>query len=265
MSQKRTSPNPPLVTLTTDFGTASPYVAAMKGVLLSIHPGTTILDLSHHIPCQDVRHADQFLAQAIPYFPAETIHVVVVDPGVGTSRRILLIEAGGQVLLGPDNGCLTSVVRSLGGGVVRQVSEPRYWRASVSDTFHGRDILAPVAAHLSTGVAPTAFGPVITDWHQLAVPVPRRESDRWIGEVVFVDDFGNLLTNLTREHLAPEPTRIELDGHVIPVTRVRTYGDARAGELVWLFSSSGQFEIAIVNGNAAATLQVRAGARVELS
>src|SRR5262249_14415902 len=148
-----------LMTLTTDFGEGSPYVAAMKGVLLSANPSLRLIDLGHAIPPQDVRHAAFFLAGCLPYFPPGTLHVIVVDPGVGTERALLHIEAGGHHLLAPDNGCWTlaatrltaASTREPGPLVVRHLTEPRFWRHPVSATFHGRDILAPVAAYLSLG------------------------------------------------------------------------------------------------------------------
>src|SRR5262245_20407745 len=149
----------PLITLTTDFGSASPYVAAMKGVVLSINPHTRLLDLTHAIRPQDLRHACYFLATAVPYFPAGTIHVCVVDPGVGSERAALYAEADGQRFVGPDNGIFTGVFRKLGRPACRRLANCRFWRPGVSATFHGRDIFAPVAAHLSLGVDPAELGP----------------------------------------------------------------------------------------------------------
>ena len=161
------------VTLTTDFGENSPYVAAMKGVLLSINPEVRILDLSHHIPPQEVRHAAFFLANAIPYFPPEVLHVVVVDPGVGTERAVLYVETGGHRLLVPDNGCWTMLLRDdQPPPVVIRLSEPRFWREPVSNTFHGRDIFAPVAGHLSRGLDYRQLGPQTNDWVRLEQPRP---------------------------------------------------------------------------------------------
>ena len=134
----------PTITLTTDFGNASPYVAAMKGVILSINPGAAIVDLSHAIPPQDLRHASYFLATATLYFPAGTIHVCVVDPGVGSTRAALYVEAGGQRLVGPDNGIFTALIRKTATpAMVRRLADCRYWRSCVSSTFHGRDVFAP--------------------------------------------------------------------------------------------------------------------------
>src|SRR6516225_6482541 len=140
---------PSFITLTTDFGTASPYTATMKGVILSLNPDARIVDLSHHIPPQDVRHAAFFLASALPHFPPDALHVVVVDPGVGGGRDVLFVEVGAQRLLVPDNGCWTLLHEGRPPVRVIRVTEPRFWRHPVSATFHGRDIFAPVAANLS--------------------------------------------------------------------------------------------------------------------
>src|SRR5436305_1091451 len=175
-----------LVTLTTDFGEGSPYVAALKGVLLSANPSVRLVDLGHGIPPQDVRHAAFFLASCLPYFPAGTIHVLVVDPGVGTDRALLHIEAGGHQLLAPDNGCWTlAAARLTAAPTVRRLTEPRFWRHPVSSTFHGRDILAPVAAYLSLGGAPQELGPTVAQWARHELPVPTLGSHRLAGEVVF--------------------------------------------------------------------------------
>src|SRR5215211_4556203 len=140
---------PPVITLTTDFGRASPYVAVMKGVILSINPLARLVDLTHDIRPQDVRHACYFLATAVPYFPPGTIHVCVVDPGVGSQREALYVEVAGQWMIGPDNGIFTGLCRQTKPACVRKLADRRFWRSHVSDTFHGRDIFAPVAAHLS--------------------------------------------------------------------------------------------------------------------
>src|SRR5262249_11554826 len=171
-------------------------VAAMKCVMLCINPDAHPADLSHDIPPYDVRHAAFFLADALPYFPPDTLHVVVVDPGVGGDRAILYVGVAGQRLLVPDNGCWTLLARGPSPRVVR-VAEPRFWRPTVSSTFHGRDIFAPVAAHLSLGVSADKLGPTADRWQQLAWPAPSQCPDGVAGEVVFVDGFGNLISNLS--------------------------------------------------------------------
>jgi S-adenosylmethionine hydrolase len=250
----------PVITLTTDFGDASPYVAVMKGVILSINPSSRVLDLTHHIRPQNVRHAEYFLATALPHFPPGTIHLCVVDPGVGSDRRALVADAGGQRLVAPDNGVLTGTLAKFAPATVWHLTERQYWREPLSDTFHGRDIFAPVAAHLSCGVEPMELGPAIADWVELPSRSAVRFGNRWRGEVRFIDDFGNLITNIPADRIDVLPQRVGLGGGVPRPTRwVRTYAEAAPGEVVALFSSDGFFEIALVNGNAARDL----GALVE--
>jgi S-adenosylmethionine hydrolase len=254
----------PIITLTTDFGEGSPYVAAMKGVIIGINPAARLLDLTHKVPPQHVRHAAFFLAGAVPYFPPDVIHVIVVDPGVGTQRALLYVEVDGHRLLVPDNGCWTRLVSPLSRPIVRRLTEPRYWRRPVSTTFHGRDILAPSAAHLSLGVAPASLGPLTEDWVRLDFPSPVLTPDRLAGEVVFIDDFGNLLTNIPGEAFrAFSGRRVRIAVGEQEVTRiVRTYGEAEPGTPVALISSSGELEIAVNHGSAAVVLQAGMGTRV---
>ena len=258
-------PPVPLITLTTDFGDTSPYVAVIKGVILSTNPAARVLDLSHRIRPQDLRHASYFLRTAVPYFPPGTIHVCVVDPGVGSDRPAIYAEAGGQRLVGPDNGIFTGVFRAAGGpAVVRKLAEPRFWRAKVSDTFHGRDVFAPVAAHLSLGIDPAELGPAHPDPVELPTCSAVTFRKRWQGEVQFADDFGNLITNIPACKVKSLPVRVSVGGgEPRPVRWVRTYAEAAAGELVCLFSSDGFVEVAEVNGSAANRLGVREGAVVE--
>jgi S-adenosylmethionine hydrolase len=256
----------PVITLTTDFGRASPYVAVMKGVILSINPAAQIVDLTHDIRPQDVRHASYFLGTAVPHFPPLTIHVCVVDPGVGSDRAAICARADPHYLVGPDNGVFTAVFQKHAPNWVRRLTEPRFWRQNPpSDTFHGRDIFAPVAAHLSRGADSARLGPEMMD----PVLLPTRSAvtfgNRWQGEVQFVDDFGNLITNIPASKLKSLPVKVMVGGSPLGVVRwVRTYCDAAPGELVCLFSSDGFFEVARVNGSAAGALNVAAGTPVEL-
>jgi S-adenosylmethionine hydrolase len=252
----------PTVTLTTDFGDGSAYVAAMKGTLLAVNPAVRLLDLSHRIRPQDLMAAAYFLADALPWFPPKSIHVIVVDPGVGTGRALLCVEWAGQTVLVPDNGCWTPIVQpdSLPPRVYR-LEERRYWREDVSSTFHGRDVLAPVAGHLSLGVTPADLGPEVADWVRLTLPQPRLTVDGIRGEVVIVDRFGNLVTNITSAAIEA-PGSVRIDGRAT-AKWVKTYGDAEPGTLVALIGSAGRLEIAIVNGSAAARLCLEKGAPVE--
>jgi S-adenosylmethionine hydrolase len=257
----------PLITLTTDFGDDSPYVAAMKGVILGISPAARLVDLSHRIPPQDVRHAAYFLAQSIPYFPPEALHVVVVDPGVGTDRAVLHVDVGGRRLLAPDNGCWTWLAEGPGQPpAVHRLTPSRYWRSPLSATFHGRDIFAPVAAHLSTGVPVADVGTPVTSWVVLGRGSLVVQPDRVAGVVAFVDHFGNLITNIPAASLPAvrRDAQVTVAGHAVPGW-VRTYGEAEPGAPVALVSSSGHLEIAVNHGNAARVLGVGPGAEVVVS
>jgi hypothetical protein len=259
----------PIITLTTDYGSNSPFVAAVKGVILGINSSAHIVDLSHDIPSYDIRHTAFFLAEALPYFPAGTLHVIVVDPEVGSDRNILFVAVANQRMLVPDNGCWTLLAEGHAQPLrVIRVSEPRFWRPNVSNTFHGRDIFAPVAAYLSLGINPSDLGPVVTTWRDLSWPTPLRLTDGIGGEIIFVDHFGNLIANISAAALAaaPQHARVVVDQR-IEARKVRTYADAPIGELVALISSSGLLEIAEVQGNAARRLSARVGTpiRVEWS
>jgi S-adenosylmethionine hydrolase len=255
-----------LITLTTDFGESSPYVAVMKGVILSINPAVQIVDLSHEIGPQDVRHGSYFLATAVPYFPKGTIHVAVVDPGVGTERAILLAEVVGQFVLAPDNGLLTGLLERQQPAGLWRVTETRFWRLTVSATFHGRDIFAPVAAHLALEPIPARFGVPVADWVQLPGQPFHAEPGRLRGCIQFVDRFGNLISNIPAEAVASPPRRIAVgNGELADVKWVRTYGEAHVGEIVALASSDGFVEIAVVNGSAAQALGIAAGSTIEIA
>ncbi len=256
-----------LITLTTDFGDGSFYVAAMKGSLLSVDPNARIHDLTHQISPQDLKHTAYFLSAATRYFPPKTIHVVVVDPGVGSQRTILYVEIRDQCLLVPDNGCWTSLLGSQDSPArIIQVINNRYWREQVSHTFHGRDIFAPVAGYLSLGVKPADLGNTVTEWVSLALPEPRITESEIIGEVVLIDDFGNLLTNIPGRPylaLADVPVEIRVGKHRV-TKRVQTYSQGAVGELVALVSSLETFEVSVNHGSAAELLGVPLGTPVSI-
>jgi len=254
-----------IITLTTDFGTGSPYVAAIKGVILSINPQVTLVDVTHEVRPQDVRHGALILDDVADRFPADAIHVAVVDPGVGTDRKILVAEIGGRHYVAPDNGLLSRLARRTPPSDVRELTEPRYWLDSVSATFHGRDVMAPVAAHLSLGLDPEKLGPPLAKLVMLDWPQPIVSSGRIEGEVLDVDSFGNLITNIDAELLAPlpagRPVRVRLGEHEVEGIS-STYGDGPEGALIALVGSTGRLELALVAGSAAATLGARIGDRV---
>lgn len=255
----------PIITLTTDFGAGSPYAAVMKGVILSINPAATLVDISHAVPAQDVRRGALLLESTTPWFPDGTIHVAVVDPGVGTDRQIVYARIGKQQYVAPDNGLLSRLLAKTPAAELRRLANSAYWLEPVSPTFHGRDIMAPVAARLSLGLDPRELGPATTpvascDWLEAEL------SDRKIrGEVVEIDSFGNLVTNIAAELFAGRPT----DTRVCVVCGIfetfgiyRSYAEQPAGMLVALVGSTGRLELALVGDNAAARLGVALGAPV---
>jgi S-adenosyl-L-methionine hydrolase (adenosine-forming) len=256
-----------LITLTTDFGNGSPYVAAMKGVILAINPSTQIIDVSHAVPAHDIRSGALVLAEVTPLFPPGTIHIAVVDPGVGTSRPIVYVEIGGQRYICPDNGLLSRLAARQSPFKMRTVTAEQWFRHPVAPTFHGRDVMGPVAAQLSLGIDPDELGPphpglVTLDW-----PGAEKVANRIDGVVTAIDSFGNLVTNITREMLAGVPTdesvAVVCDEHE---TRgiFTTYGDQPAMTLIALVGSGDTLELAIVEDNAAAMLGVRVGAPVQV-
>ena len=257
-----------LITLTTDFGEGSPYVAQMKAVILTIHPQATLIDITHSISPQDIRYGALVLDDVAPRFPAATMHVCVVDPGVGTGRKIVYAGIGDQQFIAPDNGLLSLVARRFPTSDVIAVESRRYWREPVSSTFHGRDILAPVAAHVSRGVAPGQLGPRHSDLVQLSWPAVWSSARSLTGAVLAVDHFGNLVTNITRAMISPElpcqDVRVACGGHACDAL-VQTYGDATPGQLVALFGSADRLEIAVTNGSAAQRLGVEANTPVRVS
>lgn len=254
----------PLATLTTDFGAGSPYVAAMKGVLLRGCPTARIVDLSHDLPPQDLVQAAFFLRETLPWFPSETLHVAVVDPEVGTARRILLVVHPQYRLLAPDNGIWTWLPESE-AATVYSVINPAWQRAEVSATFHGRDRFAPAVGQLLSGAESSLAGPAIRDWKKLPMPQCSVHEGQITGEILFVDAFGNAITNIPWSAAVGLPGRwVEVQGRPI-LRQVRTYADAKPGDLIWLASSSGWLEIAQVQGSAAKALGLSRGTPVLVS
>jgi hypothetical protein len=254
-----------VITLTTDFGAGSPYVAAIKGVILSINPAATLVDITHDVPSHDVREAALVLDDVAERFPDETIHVVVVDPGVGTDRAILYAQIGRQRYVAPDNGLLSRLAARTRPSRMIRLENARYWLDPVSATFHGRDIMAPVAAHLSLGVDPGEFGPEHLALSTLDWPVPVQRRDRVEGVVLKIDSFGNLITNIAVDMLAGRPT----DERACIVCNIyetwgifRTYSDRPRGTLIALIGSHGCVEIAIVGESAAERLGIHVGSPV---
>ncbi|MDD3580821.1 MAG: SAM-dependent chlorinase/fluorinase [Desulfobacca sp.] len=249
--------HPSLITLLTDFGSQDGYVGVMKGVILGINPQVTLVDLSHDLPPQDVIAAALVLQAAQPYFPPETIHLAVVDPGVGTARRALALRVRDQFWVGPDNGLFHLVLEGQRGFQAVCLENSTYFLPQVSATFHGRDVFAPVAAHLSTGVSLSDFGPPLTDPVHLNLPVPAISSRLIQGQVIHVDHFGNLISNIRFAELETwrqgRPLEVRVGGHH-SARLVRTYGQGSPGELIALEGSHGYLEIACAQANAALVL-----------
>ena len=258
------------ITLLTDFGTADPYVAAMKGVMLSINPDVQLVDVSHEVAAQDVAEAGYVLAAAFRHFPAGTVHVAVVDPGVGGDRRVLAAEVGGQVLLAPDNGLLSIALGETAPSRLISIQNAKYFRQPVSATFHGRDIFAPVAAHITLGVPLEDLGPAASDLHRLEAVRPQATDDAVEGTVIHVDRFGNLVTDITRADAEALASRGQGAVHVQignsqGIGLRRTYGDVGFRELLAVVGSSGFIEVSANCGSAAALLGVGRRAPVRVS
>ncbi len=244
------------LTLLTDFGDADGFVGAMRGVILSRAPAARLVDLAHHVPRGDVAKAARVLARSAPYFPAGTVHCVVVDPGVGSDRRAVAAAAGGQRFIAPDNGVLGATLDALGGPVeVRIIENPAAMRAVVSRTFHGRDVFAPAAAWLAAGGALEAIGSPAGSLVRLAGTAPEVDGERVIGRVVEVDTFGNLITDIP----ADGPVAVRIGGQALVGPRP-SYSAVPAGALVLVTGSLGTLEVAVRDGSAAARLDLGVGA-----
>ncbi len=258
----------PIIAILSDFGTKDHYAGTMKGVVLGICPDATLVDISHDIPPHDVLVAALELAASYKYFPSGTVFLVVVDPGVGSGRKGLAAEAGDYRFVAPDNGVLTTVFREVAPKRVVELTERRYARPTVSRTFEGRDRFAPAAAWLAKGIELSALGRPAGDYVQLDIPMPQASADRLTGQVLRVDRFGNLVTNI--DHRAfdklVQAGSIQIVAGTFPIGRlVATYNEVSAGEVCALFGSTDHLEIAVNAGNAAERLQLGRGATVTVA
>jgi S-adenosyl-L-methionine hydrolase (adenosine-forming) len=259
---------PPIITLTSDFGLADHYVGTMKGVLVSRCPHAHLIDISHEIPAFSIPSGAYAIDQAARYFPPATVHLVVVDPGVGTSRKALCIEALGHFFIAPDNGVLSLIVARDRSAVARELTNRNFWLDSPSSTFHGRDIFAPSAAALASGAArPQELGPVLSRIEVLPDLEPEQVHENlWRATILSIDHFGNAITNLKRDHFYHVSfTPFTLEAGADRVTAFHeTFGAAPAGVPFAYFGSSGYLEIGMNQHSAAAALDLRPGARVTL-
>ena len=262
-----------VITLMTDFGIKDGNVGVMKGVIWGICPNAQISDLSHMIAAQNIREAAVIFARSVPYLPTGSIHVVVVDPGVGTQRRPMAAQIGDWFYVGPDNGTITGLLERAEqeGWQTKfvELTNREFWLPVISHVFHGRDIFSPVAAHLANGVPPTDLGTPFDNPVRLELPKPQRTQGGWRGEVTHIDHFGNISTNIRVEHLGEamkqkEKITVSLNGRMIQ-GMVDTFGERHPGELIALLGSTGNLAIAVVNGSALNLLGMKVGDGVEVA
>ena len=264
-----------IVTLTTDFGLQDEYVGVMKGVILSRSPGVTIVDLCHFIARQDVCQAAMLIGSAYQYFPKGTVHVVVVDPGVGSERRLLLVSADNYFFLAPDNGVLTPLINHPLFEAAYHIDCQKYYITPVSSTFHGRDILAPVAAGLAKGLPPAEVGPLLQREELLTVHVAKpeinKDQHKIIGEVIAIDHFGNLLTNIGEKNIYGLVNAGNFSGVKVLVRNItikgiqKAYAQEDPGNLLAIIGSRGFLEIAVNQGNGATNLDAIIGDKVVIT
>jgi len=251
-----------IITLTTDFGLSDPYVAMMKGVILSINPSARLVDVTHQIATGAVSRAALLIRETFPYFPEGTVHLAVIDPGVGSGRKLVALEADAHAFVGPDNGLFWPVFRDFIGAKAVHLTETRYFLPSITQTFHGRDIFAPVAAHLSLGLSLESLGPSIRELKTLDLPQPFVKDGVLCGEIIRVDHFGNLVTNIpARELMAfleSALPRIEA-GKLVIRKLSRIYADGEEGEPLALINSSNLLEIAVNLGRASEYMGLQNG------
>jgi hypothetical protein len=254
-----------MITLTSDFGLKDPYVAEMKGVILTINPKATLIDITHEIEKFNIRMAAFMLASATKYFPQGTIHLAVVDPGVGTQRRAILIQTKKSFFVGPDNGILILAAQSQGIEHIYQLTNPKLMLPQVSSTFHGRDIFAPATAYLDKGAQPSEFGPEINDPINPEFTLIKRTNSSLIGEVMHIDDFGNIITNINATDISQNTAKIinvELPNISLKLNFGKTYAQAKPKEPIALIGSHGFLEIALNQGNAAEKFHAKAGDKI---
>ena len=253
-----------IITLTTDFGLADPFVGMMKGVILGIAPAVQLVDVTHDIRSYDILEAAFIIAGSYRYFLSGTVHVVVVDPGVGSERRPMAATANGHIFVAPDNGVLSLVLQTdLARFPAYHITNHSLFHEPVSRTFHGRDIFAPVAAHLAKGTPVESVGPRIVDFVRGPLSIPRHQDDELVGTVLRIDKFGNIITNFRREDLG-EKFSIQVAG--VSITRLcGTFSEAKPGEFVAIEGSVGFIELALNQGSAAERLKVERGAEIGLA
>jgi S-adenosylmethionine hydrolase len=252
-----------MITLTTDFGLLDPYAAEMKGVILTVNPEATVIDITHNVEKFNIRMAAFVLASAAPYFPKGTVHLAVVDPGVGTKRRAIIVQTKQSFFVGPDNGVLMLSAQSQGIERIHEISNPNLILPQTSNTFHGRDIFAPAAAHLDKGVHPKEFGEEVKNPVLPQFSAVEQSKDMLTGEVLHIDNFGNIITNI-KERNVPKATLIsmKLPQTLLKAKFVKVYEEAEPEEPIILVGSHGFIELAINQGNAAEKFHAKVGDKI---
>lgn len=258
----------PIITLTTDFGIRDPYVAEMKAVILSVSPNTTIVDIAHHIEKFNIRMGAYVLASAAPYFPKGTIHVVVVDPGVGTKRRPILIQTKHSYYIGPDNGVLALAAKSQGIEHIYEITNRKLMLPKVSNTFHGRDVFAPAAAHLANGTQSSEFGSEIQEVVMPEFAKIIRRKDMLVGEVMHIDGFGNIITNFREKDLESMDIKttvnLKLKNTKLKLKLCKAYEEVEPQKPLAIIGSHNFLEISINQGDAAERFRIKSGDKVTL-
>jgi len=259
----------PIITLTTDFGFRDPYVAEIKAVILSISPNARIVDVTHEVERFNIRMAAYALACAAPYFPKGTVHLAIVDPGVGTRRRAILIQTRDGSFIGPDNGVLVLAARNQGVEHVFEITNRKFTLPKISNTFHGRDIFSPVAAHLINGTKPEEFGPEIQKISTVRFTSVIRRKNMLLGEVLHIDGFGNIITNIGKKELdqmnLKEVVNVKFKSTKLGLKFCRAYAEVSKREALAIVGSHNFLEISVNQGNAARKFKVKAGDKITLN
>ena len=256
-----------VITLLTDFGTKDHYVTSMKGAILNINPRCTLIDITHHITPHDIKEGAFILGNAYSSFPKGTIHLSVVDPGVGGLRKPILLVTTNYFFVGPDNGLFTFALKREKVKKAVALTNPKYFLSPVSNTFHGRDLFAPVAAYLSLGVKPEAFGPELSSWGEFDFKKPRIREGRLIGEILHIDAFGNLISNIDKEqlfHFVKDHSFVIRVGKRTIRGLKKGYWEGKRNEAMALIGSGGFLEISVREGNAQKRLRVKKGDQVTI-
>ncbi|NOY60626.1 MAG: SAM-dependent chlorinase/fluorinase [Calditrichaeota bacterium] len=253
-----------IITLLTDFGYRDAFVGTMKGIILRINPWATIVDISHGIDPGDIQAASFVLAQSFSFYPSGTVHVIVVDPGVGTARKAIAVKTEKALFIAPDNGVLGRLYAAQEKCVVREITDSNLFVHPVSRTFHGRDIFAPVAAHLSVGVPFASLGPEIHDYNRGSSKLPRKKAGTIIGEIIYIDRFGNLISNISQADFSGKEIRsIQIkDIHLDHLSD--SYGEKNVGEALAIIGSHGFLEIAVREGNAGVKYGIEIGCEIRV-